>query len=212
MQVLQIIGISITCQIGVRKIQKLHALDYSFKIPRTVEKSTYHVGSAHKWCPIVELVRNIKCKDDRESKICQEESLSSGICVLSSISDWPGSSPELRNEHEDVKDEAKPRTVQTSLRFKGKLVKAVTLLLPGRSEADVGQADGTPRENGGESRERVKPVKRSGCGLLATTHHVTEQPEDRCNNNGPQRSSFPVYICEEPGGLALIGECGEGAR
>lgn len=84
------------------------------------------------------------------------------------------------------------------------------MLLPRAAEADVGEADGTPSEDGREAAERLHPEK--GFRFLVRRGKKGEKAQRRREKNGHQRPPLLVNVGENAGRLALLGQGGESAR
>ena len=104
--------------------------------------------------------------DDGKREVCFEE----GFCVerldgdvelmtqsvglfQQDTSGWLGMAY-LSNEHEDDNRQSDPRTPNPEDCLEGQLVESVAMVLPSGPEADVGEADTAPGEEGRETAER----------------------------------------------------------
>ena len=85
----------------------------------------------------------------------------------------------------------------------------MALQAPGATEADVGEADGAPGENGGEAGEGEHPVE--GVFLLVAGGEVGEETDGGGEDDGEDGTAFAIDVAEEGGGLSLFCKCGEGA-
>lgn len=65
----------------------------------------------------------------------------------------------LSDEAEHIEGQAEVGAVDAADGLEGDLVEGVALALPGGAEADVGEADGAPGEEGRETRQGEEPVK-----------------------------------------------------
>lgn len=86
----------------------------------------------------------------------------------------------------------------------------MALQAPRAAEADVGQADGTPGEDGAEAAEGLQPDEDVGFPLRR--REEGEQPNDRGDADGFQRPAAAVNVGEELGSLALLRQSAESAR
>ena len=85
----------------------------------------------------------------------------------------------------------------------------MALLEPRGAEADVGQADGTPGEEGSETRQGEQPVKDSRP--LSIKVNIRQRGEGTDGEDRDERAARAVNVGEDPGGVALLGERGERA-
>ncbi|KFX96133.1 hypothetical protein O988_05469 [Pseudogymnoascus sp. VKM F-3808] len=158
---------------------------------------------------IAPLVAQIHYNHNRRSQVPQEETSCLRPRGHITISHGKRPSPELRCEHEAVEDESDPATHHTGLRDERKFVQRAPLNVPGAAEADVREADGGPCENGAESREGEHPVE-DGV-LLVAVGGVGDEAESGGEGDGDDGTALAVDVAEDLGGLALVGEGGEGA-
>lgn len=85
----------------------------------------------------------------------------------------------------------------------------MALQLPGATETDVGEADGTPGEDGRETGQGHHPVE--GLLLLIGGGEVSEKTEGGGEENGEQGTALTIDVGEELRGLVLLGQSGEGS-
>jgi hypothetical protein len=85
----------------------------------------------------------------------------------------------------------------------------VALRKPGLAEADVGEADGAPGEERRKTRQSQQPVKHGRA--LGVEVNVREGPERAEERNRQEGTAGAVNVRKELGGVALLGEGGEGA-
>jgi hypothetical protein len=81
------------------------------------------------------------------------------------------------------------------------------VVLPGVPEADVGEADAAPGEEGGETGERLQPVESDGAAG-GQGHESQGGPGDD-EQSGPERTAGAVNVAEESGGVTLLGKRAE---
>lgn len=115
---------------------------------------------------------------------------------------------ELGNEHKNDEDETEPRTVDASNGLEGDLVQSVAVVLPGGTEANVGHADGAPGEQSGQTRQRLEPGEDDGTARAQVD--VGQATKDQDSADGEQRSSGLVNVCEDLGGVSLLGQGRQG--
>ena len=110
--------------------------------------------------------------------------------------------PELRNKDQHVEEKADPGADDARLGAEGELVEFVTLLFPGFAEADMGEADGAPGEDGGETGDGLHP----GEGMVLGARGSEEGQEAKCGSDadGAEGAALAVDVGEEVGGLALV--------
>ncbi len=81
---------------------------------------------------------------------------------------------------------------------------------PGFAEADVREADGAPSQNRGKTGDGLHPGK---CTVFGTgSREECEEAKGGGDDDGEEGAALAVDVGEEAGGLALVGEGGEGAR
>lgn len=114
----------------------------------------------------------------------------------------------MRDEHEHVEKEADPRAHHARLAAIGEFVEAAALQAPRAAEADVGEADGTPGEDGAEATEGLQPDEDVGFPL--GRREEGEKSDDRGDPDGFQRPAAAVDVGEELGSLALLRQSAEG--
>lgn len=118
-----------------------------------------HVGDAHERGLVPEVVAEEEEDDDGGGEVDEEEALGEGGGGLGPVADGPGADPELRDEDEDVDDEAEPGAEDADLRPEGQLGDLVALVGPGAPEPDVREADRRPGEDGREPGDGDEPVE-----------------------------------------------------
>lgn len=88
------------------------------------------------------------------------------------------------------------------------LVQAVTLVLPSHSEANVGQANGTPDEERRQTRKRQQPVK---DGTLVTGNtNVGKNTKSQLENDTPDGTALLVDVRKRSGPHAALSHSLEG--
>lgn len=168
------------------------------------------LGGANKLGLVHELVTDVGNQNHGGGQVDREEVVDKLLGGLLCVTDGGKTNPELGNQHETVEDETDPRANDTGLGTEGQLIQAVTLLLPRAAEEDVGTTHGTPSENRRQTRDGHHPGE--GSGLHIGGGEVAKQTQGRCNQNGGERTTLAVDVCEEPGGLALLGKGGKSTR
>ena len=98
-----------------------------------------------------DLVCDIERQDDRKREIQSEEILHQLARAHGLVAQRRERGPELRDQHEDVEDEADPGPDDAGLRAEGELVERAALHAPAFAEPDVCEADAAPGEDGGET-------------------------------------------------------------
>ena len=112
----------------------------------------------------------------------------------------------LGNQDDDDEEDADPRAPDAAEGLEWDLVKGV--VDPGLAEPDVRKADGAPGKERSKTRELEEPVEDglTGSGQV----HVGEAAHQENDGNGEQRTSGAVNVCENLGGVALLGEGSKG--
>ena len=156
-----------------------------------------------------DLVGDVEGQDDRGGQIGLEEihRILPGRFLLPA--DGGKAGPELRGQDEQIEDEADPGPDDARLGAEGQLVEGAALHFPGLAEADVGQADGAPGEDGGEAAEGEHPGE--GVVLFGGSGEVGEEAEAGGEEDGHERTAALVDVGEDPRRLVLLGEGGKGA-
>lgn len=155
-----------------------------------------------------DLVRNVEDDDNRRREVHAKPALHPLAVGHFSVPDWSESGPELGDQHDAVEEEPDPRSVHARLRGEGQLVQGVALLLPAVPETDVGEADGTPGEDGRETGQGHHPVER--LLLLVGGGEIPKETEGGSDENGEQGTTLSIDVREESRGLVLLCQSGEG--
>ncbi|KFY08314.1 hypothetical protein V492_06342, partial [Pseudogymnoascus sp. VKM F-4246] len=108
------------------------------------------------------------------------------------------------DEAENVEGESDPRAGDAEHGRERQLVETTTSQLPRATVADVGEADGAPGEEGGETRQREEPVK--GLETLGGETDEGEEAEGQGEGHGDPRAAVLVDLLEDAGGHAVQGE------
>lgn len=169
-----------------------------------------HIVRTDKGRFLPDFIPDIGDEDNGCSQIGQEKELNAIARTHAGISNGPCTRPELRHEHEAIEKESDPRSNDARLRAECEFGKAVSLSLPARAEANVGQTNAAPGDDGGETGERQHPIE--GFGLLGRACEEGQQAQNTGHTNRGNRSTFAIDIAEDLGCLILIGQGGEGAR
>jgi hypothetical protein len=85
----------------------------------------------------------------------------------------------------------------------------VAVVLPRVPEADVGEADAAPGEEGGETGEGLQPVE--GDGAAGGQGHESQGGPGDDEQGREERTAGAVNVAEEPGGVTLLGKRAERA-
>jgi hypothetical protein len=115
----------------------------------------------------------------------------------------------LCNKDQRDEKQAEVRSVDTSHGLEWELVKSVAMVSPSLSEADVGQANRTPRKESGETGESLQPSEDRRAG--GSQVDVGESTEEQNGNDGEQRSATPVHVGEDLRGIALLSQSRQSA-
>ena len=113
----------------------------------------------------------------------------------------------LSNEDDNNQTQSDPRSGHAEDGGEGNLIDGVAVVLPGVPEADVGEADAAPGEEGGETGERLQPVESDGT-TGGQGHESQGRPHDD-EQSGEQRTTGAVDVAEEAGSVALLGKRAE---
>lgn len=148
--------------------------------------------------------------DDGGCKVGDEESL--GCCpALGLLSKGPDGNVELSDEDEDDEEGTEHGTVNATGGAEGELLSGVSLGLPCLTETNVGDANGEPGEEGGETRKSEEPVEDSSTDVGGQVD-VGDGGEAEDEDERVERATGLVDVGEEPGGIASLGESGKGTR
>ena len=115
----------------------------------------------------------------------------------------------LSNEAEHVEREAEIGAPDAADGLEGDLIERVALLLPGVAEADVGEADGAPGEERGETGQGQKPVEHGRA--VGVEVDVGEGAKGEEEGDRQQRAAGAVDVAEALGRVALLSEGGKRA-
>lgn len=110
----------------------------------------------------------------------------------------------LSDENNHDEEETEPRSIDTTDSVEGDLVQGVAVIGPGFSESNVGQADGTPGEQGGETRKSKEPVEDDGT--LSVQVDIGEGTKENDDADGGEGATTSVNVAEELGSIALLGQ------
>jgi hypothetical protein len=116
----------------------------------------------------------------------------------------------LGNEDDDDDGETEPRTGDTTSSLEWDLVKSVAVVSPRLTETDVGQADGSPGEEGGKTGQRNEPVEDDDTG--SSQVHVGQTSPGKDEDDRPERATGAVNVGEALGSIALLTERGQSSR
>jgi len=166
---------------------------------------------AHKPRLIRNLIHDVADQHDGEGEICLEPALDALTRRHVRVADRSEAGPELRDQDEDVEDEADVGAVDGGLRLVRQLVERVALQLPGAPEPDVAQADGGPVEDGGEARDGEHPVEGLRARVTARRDDVTDEAEGGGEEDGDEGPAGAVDVAEDFRRLAAVGKRGERA-
>ncbi|KAG7937981.1 hypothetical protein KL934_000555 [Ogataea polymorpha] len=117
--------------------------------------------------------------------------------------------PELCNQNQHVEKNTKVRADDTGLGSERELVRASASDSQGSSESDVAETDGSPREDGRQSRKSQQPVE--DLSLLRRGGQETEQSKRKSEADGHERSSPSVDVAKDLWSKALLGKRGDGS-
>jgi hypothetical protein len=112
----------------------------------------------------------------------------------------------LGDEDEGVEGEADPGAEDAGLSAEGEFVDGVAFGGPGFAEADVGEADRAPCEDGGEPGDGEEPFE--DVGLFFQVRKVAEETDEASDEDGDQGAAPAVDVAEGRGGLTLVGSSG----
>ena len=167
-----------------------------------------HLVDSDEGGAVPDLVAEVHDDDDGGGEVGLEEVLGELRGRHAGVADRREAGPELRDEYQAVEDEAAPRADHAGLRPERELVERVALGLPALPEADVREADGSPREDGGEAREGQHPGK--GHLLLRRGGDECNETEGGGEKDRDHGAAFAVDEGEEAGRLVLL--CQRGKR
>jgi hypothetical protein len=108
----------------------------------------------------------------------------------------------LSDENNNDQAQSDPGSGHAEDGGEGDFIDSVPVVLPGVPEADVGEADATPGEEGGETGKRLQPVESDGTAG-GEGHESQGRPGDD-EQGGPKRTASAVDVAEESGGVALL--------
>ena len=145
-------------------------------------------------------------EDDGEGKVRHEEALG----IVEAAGDGADGNEELGDEDEEDEEETEVGAVDTTDSLEGNLVSGVSVVGPGRAEADVGQADAAPSEEGGKTGKGEEPVE-DGRAITGETN-VGKGTEDEHGEDGEEGAVGAVDVVEDLGGITLLGKSGKGTR
>jgi len=156
-----------------------------------------------------EFVHDVEDNDDGSSEVGAEKFLDEIAGRHGRVTDRGETSPELGDKHEQIEDEADPRTDDARLRAEGEFVEGVALHAPAFAETDMCKADGSPGEDGRQTGKGKHPVE---ClTRLVGGTQIGEKSDSGSKANGHERTTFAVNVSEDSGRLILFGERCEGA-
>lgn len=142
--------------------------------------------------------------DDGKGEVRLEEALD----IVEAAADGADGDEKLSDQDEDDEDETEVRAIDTTSGLEGNLIQSVTLESPSLAEADMGQADGTPGEEGGKTRQGEEPVEDNDTGSAQVD--VGEGTESANEEHGDERAAGTVDVGEDLGGITLLGKGSEG--
>ena len=157
------------------------------------------------------LVHDVADQHDGEGEIRLKPALDALTRRHVRVADGREAGPELRDQDEDIEDEAGVGAVDGGLRLVRQLVERVALQLPGAPELDVAQADGGPVEDGGEARDGEHPVEGLRARVTARRDDVADEAKGGGEEDGDEGPARAVNVAEDFGRLAAVGERGERA-
>ena len=100
------------------------------------------------------------------------------------------------DESDDIQEETQVRSIDTKHGGEWQLIKLTASKLPRAAVADVGQVDGSPGEEGGESRQGQQPVESDAT--LWCQGDVCEESEDQRKSQGNVWATVLVNAGEDP--------------
>lgn len=170
----------------------------------TAARVDIHLGSSEPTGALPEETDDPEEDDDEEGEVSVEELLDGlGGGVLGN-----DGGVELSDENDDNDNETKPRAVDTTSSLERNLVKGVAVVSPGLAETNVGQADGSPGEESGKTRERDEPSEDDFT--TGSQVHVGKSAHEQDGANRHQGTARAVNVGEDLGSVALLGKGGEG--
>lgn len=125
--------------------------------------------------------------DNRRSEVILKE----GLGILGSDRDV-----ELSNEAHTGEEHANPAANDTEGGGEGEFVDIPTVILPCLSEADVGEANTTPNEQGANTGQSQQPVEDDTTGARGLVDE-SEKTEGDLEENAVQGTSGLVDVCKE---------------
>lgn len=111
-------------------------------------------------------------------------------------------------EHQNTQNQSNPGAPNTKDGAEGELIKGVAVILPGRAEADMGQADGAPGEESGQTGQSLEPVEH--LRTVVVDVDIAEASKQQQDDHGEQRATRAIDIGEDLGSVALLGQGSEG--
>lgn len=117
--------------------------------------------------------------------------------------------PYLSNEDNEDEDKANPGSADAKGGMERDLVESAAVELPGRSEADVGQADGAPGEESGKTGKSEEPVEDDNTA--GAVRHVGEAAESNDDDGREQGATGAINVGEDLRSVTLLSESGESA-
>lgn len=169
-----------------------------------------HVANPDKAGSEVQLVKDVEEQDDGHAHELEEEVPSDLAGGHGLPSDGEGADPELGNEDEDIKAEANVGADDADLGVVRHFAEAAAAGGPGAAEADVAEANGRPREDGGEAGDGEQPVEHAR--LLPEVGQEGKEAEEGGDEDGDEGPAASVDVAEDSGGLLEVGEGSEGSR
>jgi hypothetical protein len=115
----------------------------------------------------------------------------------------------LSNENHNDYAKTQPGAVDTADGFERNLVDGVSVVRPCLAEANVGQADGTPGEEGSHTGELEQPSEDELT--IGSQVHVGEGSAEKDGGHGHQRATRAINVGEDLGGVTLLTESSESA-
>jgi hypothetical protein len=154
---------------------------------------------------------------DEDGEVGLEEALGvervdGGVELENIVSDGAGrkfimTKAYLSDEDDDDQAQSDPGSGHAEDGGEGDLVNGVAMVLPGVPEADVGEADATPGEEGGKTGERLQPVESDGAAG-GQGHEGQGRPHDD-EQGGVKRTAGAVDVGEESRCVTLLGKRAE---
>lgn len=148
---------------------------------------------------------NPEDENDWNGEPSVEELLSRG--ELRTLPWWGNGVEESGNQDEEAQSETDPRSSNTADSLEWNFIKSAPVVSPGGTESDVSKNDGSPSEEGSETREGKEPVEDDGSagGLLDVCQSTANQEK----SDGWKWATGLVNIGEDLWCVSFLGESGK---